>query len=539
MCNPDWWQGAVFYQIYPRSFCDTDGDGIGDLVGITKNLDYVADLGVEGIWISPFFPSPMKDFGYDVSDFRGVDPIFGTLDDFDALLDKAHSLDLKIIIDLVFSHTSDQHEWFQDSRRGGRYKDWYVWADARADGSPPNNWVSLFGGSAWTFNPERDQYYLHNFLTEQPDLNFHNPEIQAETLDIAKFWLERGVDGLRLDVVNFYFHDAQLRDNPPQDQGMESATQFEGEDPYSEQCHLYDKSQPEMFGYLQKLRALMDQYPGTFTLGEIGDDRPYQLAAKYTDGENGLHTTYNPHMMAGTHKNLTADLIKNPLELLAREGGTGWPSWAFSNHDVVRAISRWHPDQSGYGHDSQRAKMLIALLGCLRGSVYLYQGEELGLPEVRIPFEQLQDPWGKHLWPKWQGRDGCRTPIPWSNDVHGGFSSAEPWLPVPESHVRLNVAGQLAEDCSVLNFTKEFLHWRKDYPVLRLGEIEFIETDTQDILAFWRGYKGKKYCCIFNLSDEEQDFSLSFDCEMRVIFPPEMVLSVVLKPNEFMILETA
>ena len=261
----EWWRGAVIYQIYPRSFRDSNNDGIGDLPGITEKLDYVADLGVDGIWISPFFTSPMKDFGYDVADYRDVDPMFGTLDDFKKLLHKAHELNLKIIIDLVLSHTSDQHPWFTDK------PEYYVWADPKPDmfgeRVPPNNWVSVFGGPAWTWHEEREQYYLHNFLKEQPDLNFHNPDVQQEALDIAQFWLDIGVDGFRLDVVNFYFHDRELRDNPPRDDDLGPAVQFEGEDPYSQQNHIYDKSRPENLDFLRKLRTLMDKYPGTFTLG--------------------------------------------------------------------------------------------------------------------------------------------------------------------------------------------------------------------------------------------------------------------------------
>lgn len=507
----DWWKGAVFYQVYPRSFCDSNGDGIGDLPGITEKLEHIASLGVEGIWISPFFPSPMKDFGYDVSNFRDIDPLFGTLTDFDEMLSKAHSLGLKIIIDLVFSHTSDQHPWFQDSRKGGTHKDWYVWADPKADGGAPNNWVSLFGGSAWEFDEGRGQYYLHNFLTEQPDLNFHNPEVQQETLDIAEFWLARGVDGLRLDVVNFYFHDQELRDNPPRDETLGSATQFEGDDPYSAQQHVYDKSRPEMYGYLKRLRALMDRYPGSFTLGEIGDDHPYELAARYTDGTEHLHTTYNPHMMAGTQKELTAQLIREPIEALRAAGGDGWPSWAFSNHDVVRAASRWLPEGNGFGHNPAQAKMLIALLGCLRGSMFLYQGEELGLPEAQLSFEQLQDPWGKHLWPEWQGRDGCRTPMPWDQDQpHCGFSDykAETWLPVPETHRALSVKQQMEDENSTLQFTQTFIQWRKRHDVLKHGEIEFVDMKQPHILAFYRYDETVRYLCVFNLSNSAAELSL-------------------------------
>jgi alpha-glucosidase len=493
--DKNWWRGSIFYQVYPRSFFDTNNDGTGDLPGITQKLEYIAGLGVDAIWISPFFQSPQKDFGYDVSDYRAVDPLFGSLKDFDALLEKAHKLKLKVIIDMVLSHTSDQHPWFHDPKK----KDWYVWADGKNDG-PPNNWVSVFGGSAWTLDETRGQYYLHNFLKEQPDLNFHNPHVQDAVLAECKFWLERGVDGFRLDVVNFYFHDKQLRDNPPREKGVKYATQFEKPDPYSEQQHIYDKSQPENLKFLARLHALMEEYPGTMTLGEIGDDHPYRLTAEYTKGHAPINTCYNTHMMGGQHKKLTASLIREPLEQFIKSGDV-WPSWAFSNHDVVRAVSRWLPKGEGFGHDPKFAKMLIALLGSLRGTVFLYQGEELGLPEAKIPFEQIQDPWGKALYPEWQGRDGCRTPMPWDNTANAGFSKAAPWLPLPHSHLALNVKAQEMNRDSVLHFTRQFLKWRKSQSALLAGDITFIKSGNENILKFSRSAKKQTLLCTFNFSD--------------------------------------
>ena len=493
-----WWRGAFLYQIYPRSFYDSNNDGTGDLRGITQKLDYIADLGVDGIWISPFFQSPMLDFGYDVSDYRAIDPLFGTMADFDALLAKAHQLKLKVIVDLVLSHTSDQHAWFRESRssQNNPKADWYVWADKH------NNWVSVFGGSAWTFDDQRGQYYLHNFLKEQPDLNFHNPDVQNEILDIARFWLERGVDGFRLDVVNFYFHDQSLRDNPPRAEGTQFATQFEEADPYSEQQHVYDKSQPKNIEFLKKFRKLMDEYPDRMTVGEIGDDHPNARAAEYTHGQELLNTCYNTHMMGGTRKELTASLIRAPIEEFLKYGES-WPSWAFSNHDVVRAASRWHLGD-GFGHDPRLSKMLIALLGCLYGTVFLYQGEELGLPEARLNLEDLQDPWGKRLWPRWQGRDGCRTPMPWSAAPNAGFSMAKTWLPIPKTHAGLDVETQNADPNSVLNFTKKFIRDRKLMKAFIEGAIDFQETNDTKILSFTRGLDGEKILCVFNLSDKEK-----------------------------------
>ncbi|MEZ5813865.1 MAG: alpha glucosidase [Alphaproteobacteria bacterium] len=500
----EWWRGACLYQIYPRSFLDTNGDGIGDLPGITEKLDYVAALGVDGIWISPLFTSPMKDFGYDVSNYRDIDPMFGNLENFKTLLARAHVLGLKIIIDLVLSHTSNRHPWFNEK------PEYYVWADPKPDmfGArvPPNNWVSVFGGSAWEWHEGRQQYYLHNFLKEQPDLNFHNPDVQNEALDIAKFWLDLGVDGFRLDVINFLFHDRELRDNPPRDESLGAATQFEGDDPYSAQAHIYDKSRPENLEFIKKLRALMDQYDSRFTIGEIGDDHPYERSAQYS-ASGLLNTCYNTHMMSGQHKPLTTDLIRTPVETALKHGG--WPSWAFSNHDVVRAASRWHAPKDkggdGFTHNPALSKMLIALLGCLYGTAFLYQGEELGLPEAKLKFEDLQDPWGKHLWPEWQGRDGCRTPMPWTETP-----PSKSWLPTPETHSTLSVAVQENDPASTLNFTRDFINWRKNRPALKTGTIHFHET-ASDMLIFERRHRTQNetqnetqnFLCAFNLTDTE------------------------------------
>ncbi|MBX2833500.1 MAG: alpha-glucosidase family protein [Micavibrio sp.] len=484
--NIEWWRGAAFYQIYPRSFLDTNNDGTGDLPGITQKLEYIASLGIEGIWISPFYKSPMKDYGYDVSDYRDVDPMFGTIEDFDELLAKSHDLGMKVIIDLVLSHTSNQHPWFDEK------PEYYVWADAKADGSPPNNWVSVFGGSAWEWCAHRGKYYLHNFLREQPDLNFHNPDVQEEALAACRFWLDRGVDGFRLDVINFLFHDEMLRNNPPRDPSLGVATQFEGDDPYSQQSHIYDKSRPEMLPFLERLRGVMDEYPDKMTLGEISCDNVFERTAEYT-AAGRLNTAYNTDLMAGVHKDLSSSLIINPIEAALRQGG--WPSWAFSNHDVVRAASRWLPDGDGFSHDPEFSKMLIGLLGCLYGTAFYYQGEELGLPEARLKFEELHDPWGIHLWPEWQGRDGCRTPIPWVDNMPDNG-----WLPVPDSHKALSVEKESLSENSTLNFTKKFLNWRKDQTCLKLGDIRFLETPNDKILHIVREYEGESRNCIFNFS---------------------------------------
>lgn len=518
--DKDWWRGAVMYQIYPRSYKDSNGDGIGDLPGITDKMDYIAALGVDGIWISPFFKSPMKDYGYDVSDYLSVDPIFGTNEDFSILLREAHKRNIKVIVDLVLSHTSSEHPWFLESRssRTNARSDWYVWADPKPDGTPPNNWQSCFSGAAWTFDTRRSQYYLHNFLSEQPDLNLHNPDVQKALLDTCRFWLDMGVDGFRLDVVNFYFHDRALRDNPPRDPDtVSTGVQFEKRYPYIMQQHLYDKSQPENKDFLKRMRELTDQYGATMMIGEIGDDDPFKLAAEYCENGDMLHTSYSTHMMAGQDKTLERSLIEEPITLFAGHSDKAWPSWAFCNHDVVRVATRWG---HGVPPDKQTdfAKMLMALLCSLRGSVYLYQGEELGLPEAIIPYERIQDPWGKALWPEWQGRDGCRTPMPWDGLLpHAGFSetSSDTWLPIPDAHTKLSAALQEADAQSMLNFTRQLIAWRKTKPVLIKGDMRFVDTGDDTLLAFDRSIGNETIQCRFNFSAEEKDglppYAFAFD----------------------------
>lgn len=333
----EWWRSAVIYQIYPRSFQDTTGNGVGDLPGITRRLDYVASLGVDVVWLSPIFTSPQADMGYDISDHCDIDPLFGSLEDFDALLARAHALGLKVIVDQVPSHTSDAHSWFENSRQSkdAEKADWYVWAEAKPDGSPPNNWLSVFGGPAWTWEPRRKQYYLHSFLSSQPQMNFHNPEVVEAILGTMRFWLDRGIDGFRLDSINYPFHDAQLRDNPP----LAEATDSDWVNPYNVQKHVYDKTRPETIGFLQKVRSLMDEYPGTFTVGEVGEGRgAAKIMGDYTKGNDRLNMAYSFEMLGGA---FSAEFFRERVEGFFRDAPDGWPCWAFSNHDVVRHISRW------------------------------------------------------------------------------------------------------------------------------------------------------------------------------------------------------
>jgi len=497
MSDPTWWRGAVIYQIYPRSFLDTDGNGVGDLPGIIEKLDYVASLGVDAIWISPFFKSPMADFGYDIADYREVDPLFGTMADFDRLLEKAHALGLKVMIDQVLSHTSSAHAWFRESRedRTNPKTDWYVWAEARDDGTPPNNWMSLFGGVAWRWEPRRGQYYLHNFLAAQPDLNFHHPDVRAATLANLRFWLDKGVDAFRLDAINFCFHDAKLRDNPPKPPEKRVGRGFSPDNPYAFQYHYYNNTQPENLAFLEDLRRLTDEYPGVATLGEISSEDSLATMAEYTRAGR-LHMAYSFELLVD---DFSAGYIRQTVETLEAKVDEGWPCWAVSNHDVARAASRW----GGAAPSPDFVKLLAALVGSLRGSVCFYQGEELGLPEADVPFEALQDPYGIAFWPTFKGRDGCRTPMPWLDDDDAGFTRGKPWLPVSDAHRTRAVAQQEADAESTLHAFRRFLRWRKTQPALVLGDIHFLDAD-EPVLMFTRAYNGETLLVALNLGADER-----------------------------------
>ncbi len=500
MTEQMWWRGAVIYQIYPRSFYDANQDGIGDIPGIIAKLDYIASLGVDAIWVSPFFKSPMKDFGYDISDYRDIDPLFGCLADFDELIEKAHAKGIKIMIDQVLSHTSDQHAWFLESRedKTNDKADWYVWADAKADGTPPNNWLSIFGGVAWTWEPRRQQYYLHNFLTSQPDLNFHNPRVQKAVLDNIEFWLKRGVDGFRLDAVNFCFHDAQLRDNPSKPKELRTSIGFDEKNPYAYQYHYYNNTQDENLGFMEDIRALLNKYPGSVALGEISSEDSLKTMAEYTQGNKRLHMGYSFDLLTD---DFSASYIRQVVQSLESRVSDGWPCWSISNHDVQRVATRWGK-KYGAENNTDLAKMLYALISSLRGSVCTYQGEELGLTEADIAYEDLQDPYGITFWPQFKGRDGCRTPHPWHSDAeNAGFSGAKPWLPVPSEHHAKAVDVQEGNTQSVLNSFRQFSEWRKSHPAILWGEIEFIDT-AEPILAFKRDYQGSTMLAVFNLSNE-------------------------------------
>jgi alpha-glucosidase len=493
--QPDrpWWKGAVIYQVYPRSFADSNGDGIGDLPGITERLDYVASLGVDALWISPFFTSPMKDFGYDVADYCGVDPIFGTIDDFDALITKAHSLGLKLLLDQVHSHTSDQHPWFAESRasRSNAKADWYVWADAKPDGGPPNNWQSVFGGPAWTWDARRGQYYMHNFLTSQPQLNCHNIAVQDALLDSMRFWLDRGVDGFRMDAVNFAMHDPALTDNPPAPPSNAVRTR-----PFDFQLHIHNQSHPDIPLFIERIRALTDQYEGCFTFAEVGGNDAEREMKTFTDGGARFNSAYGFNFLYANQ--LTPALVREAVEAWPDAPNVGWPSWAFSNHDAPRWISRWAPPEQAKAY----ARVVMLLFVCLRGNIIIWQGEELGLTQVEIGFDQLHDPEAIANWPLTLSRDGTRTPMPWVSDAPAhGFSSGAPWLPFGTDHGAAAVDRQENDPRSILCLTRRLVALRRANDALMQGNVTIVEA-SQNLLVFTRESDAQSLLCVLNLGDD-------------------------------------
>ena len=491
--TPPWWRGAAIYQIYPRSFQDSNGDGIGDLAGITQRLDYVAGLGVDAIWISPFYTSPMCDFGYDIADYCNVDPIFGTLADFDRLIARAHALGLRVIVDQVYAHSSDLHPWFAESRqdRTNARADWYVWADPKRDGSPPNNWQSVFGGPAWTWDARRRQYFMHTFLKQQPQLNVHNPAVQDALLGVARFWLDRGVDGFRLDALNHAMHDPRMRNNPAApDRGKVRSR------PFDYQIKRHSQSQPGVVNFIERIRAVCDEYGAAIhTVAEVGGDKAQAEIKAYTKGDTRLNSAYGFDFLYADE--LTPQVVAQVLGAWSKGGdGAGWPSWAFETHDAPRAVSRWCAAE-----DMARfARTKLALLVALRGNIILYQGEELGLEQDHIPFEQLQDPEAIANWPLTLSRDGARTPMPWAaKGPNGGFTTAQPWLPMGAQNMARAVEVQEADNASLLHLTRQLLALRGLHPALKLGAIERIVADGP-LLSFDRITGGQRIRCLFNLS---------------------------------------
>jgi alpha-glucosidase len=493
----------ILYQVYPRSFSDSNSDGLGDLRGLLGRLPYLASLGIEMVWISPFVKSPMKDFGYDVSDYCAVDSIFGTMEDFEEIVQKAASLKIEVMIDMVLSHTSNEHSWFRESRvsRNSEKSNWYVWADAKSDGSAPNNWMSLFGGSAWQWDESRGQFYLHNFLREQPDLNFHEAAVQEELLKACEFWLEKGVRGFRLDVCNFFFHDKSLRDNPARDLNDPGQTKTDGVhagNPYNFQLHLYDKDQPENLVFLKRLRDLVDRYHGSVLMGEVVSDNSLKIMSDYISNSGPLNTAYSFALFQDAFNGKALEKTLTEVESRLSEG---IPTWALGNHDVPRFMSRFHAE-IGF---PESAKCYLSFLFALRGHVILYQGDELGLDEAEIPRELMQDPFGIEFYPEFKGRDGCRTPMPWASVRPRG----QTWLPIPKSHLAKSVERQEDDTSSVLAYTKELIAWRKARPWLVTAPLKVLFSNDHVLVMERPMPTGKSFYIAVNGGPEAQSINLS------------------------------
>jgi len=477
-----WWRGATLYQVYVRSFCDGNGDGRGDFAGLTSKLGYIKSLGVDGIWLSPIHPSPNRDWGYDVSDYEGVHPDYGTLDDFDRLVEAAHSLGLKVVLDEVLAHTSDEHAWFAASRDGDHDKrDWYVWAPPREDGTVPNNWLSVFGGPAWSYQPARMQYYHHKFLRQQPKLNWMNGEAREAALKVLDLWLARGVDGYRLDVANAFLHDTALADNPAIPAPERGPAEWSAA--ANMQRHFHDSNLEENKGVLDVIRRRVEAFDDRVVFGEFSEE--FERSGCYLPPDKGLHAGYNFALLLARD----ANAIRAHLEALARFPDH-WPAIAFSNHDVIRTATRFGAPAS---------KVMLALLASLRGTLLLYQGEELGLPEVPLRRDQLKDPVGDLYYPLFKGRDGCRTPMPWdAAKPNLGFSSGVPWLPLGPQHKDLAVSAQEKDPASALAFTRKLLAARNTRSALREGSLELLPGPA---LAFVRQSGGDRLVCAFNLTE--------------------------------------
>ncbi|MBI1211215.1 MAG: alpha-glucosidase [Alphaproteobacteria bacterium] len=497
-----WWRGAVVYQIYPRSFRDTNGDGVGDLAGIESKLDYLQGLGVDALWLSPVHPSPNIDFGYDVADFNGVAVEFGGMPAFDRLIEKAHKRGLKIILDEVLSHTSDQHPWFLESlkSRDNPKADWYVWADPREDGTAPNNWLSVFGGPAWSYHPVRRQYYFHKFFKQQPKLNLRNPDALQAALDVLKFWLDRGVDGFRLDVANSFLHDDQLRDNPPVP--MAERTAHHWAHAPNLQRRIRDSNLSENRTVLDRIRALVDSYGDRFVFGEFSEEP--RLLGEFAGANHGLHTGYTFTFLED--RQFKPKIFVDYYGFLNSIDGL-WPCVTFSNHDVPRPVTRYGRTMEA---DSALAKLELSLALCLKGTVLLYQGEELGLPDGPIERDQISDPVGQLYFPYSKGRDPCRTPMPWEADAANlGFTTGRPWLPIAPAHRALSVDAQEREAQSVLHFARGAIAGRKKYPALVLGDLQHLRS-TNQVLSFERTLDAQRIVCVFNLTREPVDVEITW-----------------------------
>jgi len=517
-----WWQRGIIYQIYPRSFMDSNGDGTGDLPGITARLDYLARLGVDAIWISPIFPSPMADFGYDVADYTDVHPLFGTLADLDRLVGAAHQRGMRVLLDYVPNHTSEQHPWFVESRasRDNPRRDWYIWRDPGPDGGPPNNWLSVFGGSAWQLDPTTGQYYYHAYLREQPDLNWRNPATHAAMLDVLRFWLERGIDGFRIDALRQVIKDDQFRDDP-----LDPAW-TEGKDPYLSRVHLYSTDRPELMDIVHEFRELADAYGDRVMIGELYLPIERLMAYYGADGR-GLHLPFNFHLILtewGARR--VAGLVEAYEAALPAQA---WPNWVLGNHDQPRVASRVGPAQ---------ARVAAMLLLTLRGTPTVYQGEELGLRNVAIPPESIQDPVAHSLPGLGLGRDPERTPMQWDASAFAGFSSVRPWLPLADDFATENVAVQEKDPRSMLSLYRRLIELRRASPALSVGAYrqDFIDDD---LFIYSRKSGSRRVLVALNFAHAERQLPPGIGAERRQVLSTYLDAGQpgVLRPDEGVLLE--
>ncbi len=495
-----WWRNGIFYQIYPRSFQDSDGDGIGDIAGIVRRLPYLSTLGVDAIWLSPIFPSPMADFGYDISDYTGIDPIFGTMKEFDALVTAAHQRGLKIILDLVPNHTSDRHPWFVEARssRDNPKRDWYIWRDPKADGSAPNNWVSEFGGSAWEYDATTGQYYYHAFLAQQPDLNWRNPDVREAIYDVMRFWLRKGIDGFRVDVIWHLIKDAEFRDNPPNPYFRE------GRPPHERIRTQYSTDQPEVHDVIAEMRRVTDEFTARVLIGEIYLPL-HRLVAYYGNDLAGAQMPFNFALLSTLWSARSIETIIADYEKALPSGA--WPNWVLGNHDRPRVASRVGQAQ---------ARVAAMLLLTLRGTPTLYYGDEIGMHQVAIAPDEVRDPFEKNVPGIGVGRDGCRTPMQWDATRYAGFSQAEPWLPLAGDSVHENVVNLDADTRSILNLYKALIALRKQRPPLVEGSYAPIAADG-DLLLYRREQDGEAIVVALNLGAEPVSITsemIGLECEI-------------------------
>ena len=493
-----WWQWGVIYQIYPRSFQDGNGDGIGDLPGMLSQLEYLTWLGVDTIWLTPIYPSPMVDFGYDITNYTDVDPLFGNLATLDTLLEQAHRRDIKVIVDFVPNHTSDEHPWFLASgnSRQNSKRDWYVWANPKRDGSPPNNWLSVMGGSAWEWDASTGQYYLHTFLTEQPDLNWRNPAVKSAMFDIIRFWLDRGIDGFRVDAAHYILKDPHLRDNPPNPSQKPVLLKPMGD--YDSQLHLYDNGHADVHSVFRELRHLLDQYSidrPRMLIGEVHILDRQVWASYYGADLDELHLPFNFGLLGVAW---TAQAVRQVVDMLEATLVPGaWPNYVLGNHDEARIVSRVGPAQ---------ARLAMLLLLTLRGTPTLYYGDEIGMHDGDIPPERIYDPMEKNKPGKGLGRDPERTPMQWDSSPNAGFCppTIEPWLPIPADYQQLNVAVEREDPYSMLTLTHALLEFRRTTPALNRGSYRPVDTIPEDCFVYLRQFRNQRCLIALNFSSREQ-----------------------------------